>query len=83
MSRELIQQQIEEFIRTHFEVVADDPYLSDSINLWEEGYIDSIGIVELVAFLESNFSIELPEAMLFSPNFASIAGLTKIVESLK
>ena len=46
------QATIEEFVRSRFRVRPDDIHFSVDVNLWEEGYVDSAGVVEMIAFLE-------------------------------
>lgn len=74
---------IEAFVREHFAIPSDDDYFNANINLWEEGYVDSTGVVELIAFLETEFSVEIPELHLFSPDFTRITGMTKIIRELQ
>jgi hypothetical protein len=42
-----IEYRIEEFIRTQFSVSPTDPRFDRGVDLFEAGYIDSMGIVEL------------------------------------
>ena len=70
---------LEAFIRANFQVRGDDPYFTRDVNLWEEGYVDSTGVIEVIAFLEESFQVTITEEMLFSPDFTSIAGMSKMV----
>ena len=72
---------LERFIRTHFQVPDNDRRFSRSVHLFEEGYVDSIGAVELISFVESEFDLTLPEATLFSDEFTSIAGISRCLAS--
>ena len=74
---------LETFIRANFQVGDDDPYFNRNVNLWEEGYVDSTGVVEVIAFLEETFGVAVPEEMLFSPDFTSIAGISRLVTGLE
>lgn len=74
-----IADLIESFIRHHFTVREDDFRFGRDINLWEEGYIDSTGIIEVVAFAEEQFSVILPEETLSSSDFLTIHGISKAV----
>lgn len=75
VSLEKITTELESFVRDRFEVDADDDFFSAELNLWEEGYIDSAGVVEMIAYLEDTYSIEIPKAMLFDPDFTSVEGI--------
>jgi acyl carrier protein len=74
-----VAAQVEKFIRTRFRVRADDAYFTPEVNLWEEGYIDSTGAVEMIAFLEQTYGIRLPEEVLFDPDFTNIRGISRLV----
>jgi acyl carrier protein len=74
---------LEAFIRENFQVADSDPYFDRNVSLWEEGYVDSTGVVEVIAFLEETFDVTITEQILFSPDFTSIAGMSKLVAGLK
>lgn len=58
--------------------------LTDSTDIFESGIIDSLGIVELLAGIESRFKIELTSNSLDIHRFNSIQGITEIIyEELK
>ena len=73
---------LERFIRMHFRVPENDRRFSRSVHLFEEGYVDSIGAVELISFVESEFDLTLPEATLFSDEFTSIEGISLCLASM-
>lgn len=50
-------------------------------NLLESGILDSLGILDLVAFVEQNFGIVLADEELVPENFQSIEHLTAFVQS--
>ena len=56
---------------------------SRRINLWDEGYVDSMGVVEIIEYLETTYQIKIPEAVLFSPDFTHIDGIASFVVALK
>lgn len=55
-----IEKQIENYIREQFEI-GDDPDLTADTHLFDEGFVDSLGAVEIVAFVEREFSIEITQ----------------------
>lgn len=73
---------LEAFIRANFQVGDDDPCFDRNVNLWEEGYVDSTGVVEVIAFLEETFQVTITEHMLSSPDFTSIAGMSRLLHGL-
>ncbi|HEY8944913.1 MAG TPA: acyl carrier protein [Polyangiaceae bacterium] len=70
---------IESFIRRRFRVQDDDESFGVDVNLWEAGYVDSAGAIEMIAFLEETFGITLPEDVLFDPEFAHIRGMARML----
>jgi acyl carrier protein len=75
-----VTAEVERFIRSRFRVRADDTFFSRQVNLWEEGYIDSTGAVELIAFLEQTYQIRLAEEVLFDPDFTHVQGIGRLVD---
>jgi len=74
---------IETFVRERFQIPASDDLFSRQVNLWEEGYVDSLGVVEVIEFLERRFAVKLPEEVIFAPDFTSIDGIARYVVGLK
>lgn len=74
---------IEQFIRHRFRVRDDDTLFDHEVNLWESGYVDSAGAVEMIAFLEETFDVSLPEGVLFDPDFTHISGMVRLLERAK
>ena len=54
----------------------DDPLL-------EEGIIDSLGLLEVVTFLETEFEISVDDADVTLDNFGSVNAISAFVESSK
>ena len=74
-----VAKRVEEFVRERFRVRADDTEFGTEVNLWELGYVDSVGAVEMIVHLEQNYGIQLPEEVLFDPDFTNIRGIARLV----
>ena len=74
-----IAAKIQGFVESRQRVRPEDERFTLDVHLFEAGYIDSVGMVELVAFVEETFGIELDEDDLFSDEFTSIRGIAGIV----
>jgi acyl carrier protein len=75
-----ILKRVRTFIEENFlfrDALSD---LSDTDSLLESGAIDSTGILELVAFLESDFPIVMSDAEIVPDNLDSIASIAGYVE---
>jgi D-alanine--poly(phosphoribitol) ligase subunit 2 len=79
---ESIASRVEAFVRTQFEVDPNDEDFDRTVDLYDRGYIDSVGFVELLAFLGKEFRVEIPEEDLLSDEFLTIDGIAIIVARL-
>ena len=77
-----IASRVETFVRTQFEVDPGDDGFDRTIDLFELGYVDSVGFAELLAFIAEEFGVEVPEDDLLSEDFLSIDGMARIVSRL-
>jgi acyl carrier protein len=82
-SAEIAARDIERFIRERFQIADNEAGFTRRVNLWEEGYVDSLGVVEVIAFLEQRFRVALPEEVVFSPDFTTIDDIARFVVSLR
>lgn len=53
--------------------------VSDDDNLLETGVIDSLGVLEIVTFLQEEFSLEVQDDDLTPENFQSISSVARFV----
>ncbi|OGO25491.1 MAG: acyl carrier protein [Chloroflexi bacterium RBG_16_52_11] len=67
-----IETQIKDYIARNL-LFSDNgfPY-GDEVSFLEEGIVDSIGVMELVAFVEENFSIKVDDLDVTPENFDSV-----------
>ena len=78
-----VEAQVRSFIEDNFLFREDRSSLSDTESLLEAGLIDSTGILELVAFLEERFKIDIADADLVPVNFDSIQAIVAYVERVR
>jgi acyl carrier protein len=76
-----IKETIREFVLNNFLKGDRSRKLVDDTSFIEEGIIDSIGVLELVAFLEQTFGFRVEDEELIPENLNSIARLVTYVES--
>lgn len=74
------REQIRKFIFEKFPL-AKSRRLEDSSQLLEEGVLDSLGILELVDYLQSELSVNVEDDDLVPENFASIDAIATFVDS--
>jgi acyl carrier protein len=77
-----VARRLEEFLRDSFAVNATDPHFGRDVNLFENGYVDSVGLAETLAFVEEEFGVQVPDEELLSDDFATIDGMAQVVARL-
>lgn len=75
-----ILNRVRAFIEENFLFRENLSGLANSDSLLENGVMDSTGVLELVAFLESGFAIQMSDAEIVPDNLDSIAAIASYVE---
>lgn len=71
-----IESEIRAFLNLNFPLYKAEQVDADQ-SLVESGVIDSLGILELVDFVEVKFGLRIPEDELLPENLDSIANITR------
>jgi acyl carrier protein len=77
---ETVVARVRAFIEENFLFREDVSEFSNTDSLLENGVMDSTGILELVAFLESDFAIQMSDAEIVPENLDSIAAIAAYLE---
>lgn len=72
--------KLREFVYTQFPL-ARQREIGDDASLIEQGIVDSMGVLEIVTFIESEFGFELADDEMLGENFESIATLGEFVNA--
>jgi acyl carrier protein len=72
--------RVRAFVEENFLFREDISGLADTDSLLENGVMDSTGILELVAFLETTFAIQMADAEIVPENLDSIASIARYLE---
>lgn len=75
-----IEQKIFDFINEHFDI-DDAPDFTAEINIFDYGFVDSLGAAEIVNFVEENWQIEITQADLMLYPMDSVREIAAVVES--
>lgn len=75
-----VKHKIRTFIEDNFLFREDRSAISESESLLDAGLIDSTGVLELVAFLETEFGLQIADADIVPENLDSIATIARYVE---
>jgi acyl carrier protein len=73
-----VESTVREFLRT--ELGKDESSVGRDDSLLESGTIDSMGVLQLVAFLESTYAIKVDDDDLMPENFDTIASIAAFIE---
>ncbi len=60
----------------------DDPEALLGVNYFERDLLDSLGIVEMIDFIEDSFGVTLDSQHMQDPRFCSMRGLAQIIDEL-
>ncbi len=75
-----LREQIRGFIIENFLFGDAEPLTDDAVSLLDNGIVDSVGVMELVAWLEQNHGVKVEDQELVPENFDSVERLIRFVE---
>jgi acyl carrier protein len=75
-----VSTKVREFIKDNFMFRDDRADLADAESLLDAGLIDSTGILELVAFIETEFSIQMADTDIVPENLDSVETIVRYVD---
>lgn len=74
-----IEQPIRDFIATRLLYSNDGFTYPDDVSLLREGIIDSLGVVELIEFLQTHFGLRIEQQEVRPDNFDSVTKMAAYV----
>ena len=78
-SQSEIIMRMRRFVEENFLYMHSNFQLGDNDCLLEKGVIDSMSIVEMIAFIEREFGVNAMEEEISEANFGSLAGIGRFV----
>ena len=75
-----IAETISEFIKDKFEI-GDDPDFSNDVHLFNEGFVDSFGAVEIIHFVEETYGISITQKDITLFPMNTVNEITEVVAS--
>jgi acyl carrier protein len=73
------RDKVRDYIIENFLFGDAEPLADDGMSLLDEGIIDSVGVMELVAFLEQEFGVKVADEELVPENLDSVANLVAFI----
>lgn len=75
-----ISTKILEFVGEHFDI-GDDPDYTADVHLFDEGFVDSLGAVEIIAYVEEEFGIKITQKDITLYPMNTVNEIAKVVEA--
>jgi acyl carrier protein len=80
MSEMICEKELGKYIVNRF-LHGDSTRLKNDESFFETGIIDSLGVLQLVAFIESKFGVRVDDEDLTPENFETFAKMTGFIEN--
>lgn len=79
MDLSTIKTELRNFIRDRFKVPEQDPDFNDDVHLFDYGYVDSFGAVDLTSFVEQKFAVNIKQSDLIAFPMNTIVEISNFV----
>ncbi len=80
-SKPNISKSVREFIVDNFLLGEEDEDFTNNRSFLESGVIDSMGILELITFVEDTYEMDIADDELIPENLDSVDRVTKFIQS--
>ncbi|MGI5970770.1 MAG: acyl carrier protein [Oscillospiraceae bacterium] len=78
MELDEIVRVLDEFVRGQFELDGDPDYGTD-VNLFDYGYVDSLGAAEIIMFIEERFNCTISQKDISKYPMNTVEEIAKVV----
>lgn len=75
-----VAETISEFVRNQFEI-GDDPDYNNDVHLFNEGFVDSFGAVEIIHFIEENYNVQITQKDITLYPMNTVNEIAEVVEN--
>lgn len=76
-----VREKIRGYLDENFLYMRPDFVLNDNDPLLERGVVDSMGIVEMLTFLEDEFGVKAEDEEISEANLGSVAAIVRFVSA--
>ena len=80
MTQHEIAARVRAYVLENFLYMRKDYEFSDTDSLMGHGVIDSMGVIELITFVQDEFQVEVDEEEITEENFGTIAAVSRFVQ---
>lgn len=75
-----VAETISEFVRNQFEI-GDDPDYNNDVHLFNEGFVDSFGAVEIIHFIEETYNVQITQRDITLYPMNTVNEIAEVVEN--
>ena len=79
MSHHAVVDRLRAYVRENFLYMRHDVELRDTDSLLGRGIVDSLGVMELITFLQAKFGVDVPDEMITEENFGTVRAIADFV----
>lgn len=79
MTRETVLSRLREFVAENFLYMRPDFELQDDQSLMGNGIVDSMGVMEMIQFLEEEFGVVVEDTDITEENIGNLAAIATYV----
>ncbi|NOU17164.1 MAG: acyl carrier protein [Bacteroidales bacterium] len=77
-----IKTKIRNFIKANLIIFDDDVEFTDSDNIFEMGFVNSLFAMKLLNYIETEFKISIDNSEMEISNFSSVNNIERLIEKL-
>ncbi len=78
MNIEEIKKNVYDYV--HENTFVDKEKITEEVLIFQEGFLDSMGLMMLITFLEESFKIKADDSDMVEENFESINAISEFVQ---
>ena len=78
MNIEEIKKSVYDYV--HENTFVDKEKITEEVLIFQEGFLDSMGLMMLITFLEESFKIKADDSDMVEENFESINAISEFVQ---
>jgi len=75
-----IKNDLREWIRSHFNI-GDDPDYTDTADIFDLGFVDSFGAVEIIDYIESKHKVEITQRDIIVNGMKTLDEIAAVVDA--
>jgi len=75
-----VKDRLRQWIRVHFDI-GDDPDYTDSADIFDLGFVDSFGAVEIIDHIETTYKIEITQRDIIVNGMKTLDEITAVVDA--